>query len=795
MLALTLSEILVGCRKTKDMNRARSDSRSRMLRLRDSKKSVAEKAVKRFYTTKQAFVNAIQPSRTTVWRFFAGEPISLDSFEEICLRLNLDMYDVGEEITALQIYPIPTSPDKDAEYVVSIRERVYSKIKDLCGTIQLIGRPIPISRYVELSIFLLDDMLTHRYESPEVLSSDFALDNYNRDLGAIRHLPRISGQKAVNEYSYMLVYGWPGFGKTSYLKRLVIQCNEGEIHAGLVPVFLRARNFILAKDNFNLFDSITTFLAECGVENPNKAASSLMQKGKMIVFLDGLDELPEAHSYSICENIYSIVDKYYKCRFIFSCRLPLMLQFPRFQKFLVYGFDRNQRKDFAEKWFTYQCADANFFASFNRNLKRHRALSELARTPLLMELLCRVFQDQQKFPPTRASLYTLGIESLLYREPSNLDRDAVWDFLRQVAVDFFIQDEPKILLDRLAVLDKIEEIFSPVLKKKLDIRSSKYILEKIELSYGLLTNYSQNFCAFSHLTFQEYFTAEYLVRSNQWEIIFERITDPKWQFIIELVAELLPLSKKENFFTQFKQSLDSLIINNRKLSNFLRWVNWMAVQVMDTVESAVLHKQTLLRAWYFVFTLKNVHVASNTGQTASSFFVLPDFDLATSTVSSATLDAHIDLYRALHATRTDQYREFEMAVPKIRGALRAIANELDDTLLRLLHQLDTWETVMRKQKSQFNHPITWWESNRDYWRRSICYVMETLHGLQGNWEFSEEEKNLLIIYYRTSRLLSICTVRAVQRLSKDQREQVVDSLLSIPLQEYDNSDVEFEGFR
>lgn len=784
------------------MSRARSESRSQMMRLRDGKKFIAENAVKRLYKTKQAFVDAIQPSRTTVWRFFSGEPISLESFEAVCLCLDLDMYDVGEEIMLRQVSSGSTVQSDDAEYVNSIREQVYPKIKDMCGTIQLIGPPIPISRYIDLSIFQLDDMLTQRYESPEILSSDFALANYNRDLGIIRYLPRISGQNAVNEYPYMLIYGWPGFGKTSYLKWLATQCNEGDIFSDLVPIFLKARNFFISKEEFDLSNLISKFIEDCGLRNGKKITLRLLRLGKIMLFLDGLDELSESDSSFICSSISKVVDQYFQCRFVFSCRLPLILQFPRFQKFLVYGFDREQREKFAREWFTTEKNSAELLSSFKNNLKRHKALSELTRTPLLMDLLCRVFKAKQKFPPTRADLYRIGIGNLLYREPSQsnnglfqkINRDTVWQFLRQIAADFFIRDDPQVLLDRWEVLNRVEKMFSPMLRQNLDLDSSTWILSRIELSYGLLVTYSANFCAFSHLTFQEYFTADYLVRSEKYEIVFEHVTDPKWRFIIELVAELLPAEKKLDFFEKFKYALDLLVIDNNKLCNFLRWVDWTAGQVLDTVEATIDHKRTLLRAWYFVFALKDVYIASNPGKSATSFFVLPDFDMATSTLSSATLDAHIDLYRAFHATRTDRYREFERAVPKIRGALREIAHELDDTLLRLLHQLDTWETVIEKQKSRFSHPITWWESNRDYWCKSICYVMETLHGLQGDWQFSEEEEKSLILYYQASRLLSICTVRAVQNLPHRQQKQVAESLLSIPFQENNDND-EFEGFR
>ncbi|MEB3210920.1 MAG: NACHT domain-containing protein [Leptolyngbyaceae bacterium] len=774
----------------------------RQLRLKEEFHDEMHRIIDDRYGSFQNWEDRVNISRTTRWRFLSGRSLSFNTFEHLCDSLGYEWHEIGE--SADESGPLAsvrsngTSPSIDVQF---IRESVSPRIAKICGTIQLFGQPIPISRYVELSVFKLETLFNRRYESLAMLGNDFTLENYNRELGTIRNLPRLGGLKAAQDSSCILVYGLPGSGKTSYLKWLATQCNEGNLHPGLVPVFLLARNFSTQPGQFDLASCIADFLEQCDVPDASPKAFQLLQSGKIILFIDGLDELPEEISRYHCRNIAQTAERYDRCRFIFSCRLPLLLPpFRQFEKVLVYGFDSTQRQDFAREWFMAETDNATALNSFLLRLKRYKPLGELARTPLLMELLCRVFNRYQEFPPTRADLYSLGIEDLLYREqdlPANnlirrIGRDAIWNFLRKVATDFFTNNEPMVLFERQAVLSQVEQMLLPIVRETGNNVSSENILEAIEVTYGLLVTHSYNFCSFSHLTFQEYFTADHLVLTEQHDAVLNHVTDPKWRFVIELVAELLPTEKQESFFNQFKQKLDDLVFTNHKLCDFVRWVDWMSRQVLDTVETTITHRQTLLRAWYFTFTLKDVYVTSNVGR-QSSFFLLPDFDMATSTLSNELLTVHALFYRAFHATKTNRYQVFERAVAEIRESIQYNLMEEETFKLKLLNQIDGWVTVMQKQKAQSNHPVMWWESYREYWRNRISSLMESLHGLRANWDFSEEEEQQLIQYYVASRLLSICTIRAMKRLSRQQSQKLTQSLLSVPSQPPPSND-EFVGY-
>ena len=736
--------------------------------------------------------NGLEPmSRQTAWRFLSGELISFYFFDVLCETLSLDWKQVGEEKPSVGLNHGKSAP-KDTGEQSAIAGPVSKAIQNICGSIQLFGRAVSIDRYVPISVYELDLLPIDRYEAPDLLSDEFMIEKIDREQRkqyGLSTLPCLKGLEAARKHQYLLVYGGPGSGKTSYLKWIATQCKEGNLFPQLFPVFFFTRNFKLSEEGINLVSLVEEFFQKCGVPKAKQTVDKLLRQGRILLILDGLDEVHEKYSAPTYNSILETINAYPKCRYVFSCRLPLTLPFYKFQKVLIAGFDNTQRREFVRQWFEYKYDNAELAHAFLGSLPKHKALSELTRSPLLLELLCRVFRTDRTFPPTRAELYYQGINALLRDERNRLPQNdlfyhinqaVVLRFLQQIAASFFTRERPMLLLDKGEILQRIDSWFIPALNLDIGAVSASKILDGIELTYGLLINHSASFCVFSHLTFQEYFTAYHLVRTGEYNTVLNHITDSKWRFIIELTAEILLPEKQEAFFKVFKQSLDSLIQPNPKLCQFLEWIDLMAEQNQYIFERETPHQKTLLRAWYFCFTLADTYVASNVGR-ISSPFILPSFDLATSMVTCPMLTTHAQFYQAFHATRSSQYQRFEQAVLKIRESVKTTANDTNRAALKLLNQLDGWAIQIEAQQANFTNKALWWEGHRAYWKERIRYLMQTLHGLQNDWNFTEAEEQSLRKYYEASRLLSICTVRAVKRLQPSYRQQLVESLLSIPL--------------
>src|SRR5262249_41872728 len=68
------------------------------------------------------------------------------------------------------------------------------------------------------------------------------------------------------------------------------------------------------------------------------------------------------------------------------------------------------------------------------------------------------------------------------------------------------------------------------------------VLEAIEAHHGIFVERATGIHSFSHLTFQEYFTARYIVNAgtrSQLALIQKYLEQPKWKEVFVLVASLL----------------------------------------------------------------------------------------------------------------------------------------------------------------------------------------------------------------------------------------------------------------
>ncbi len=158
------------------------------------------------------------------------------------------------------------------------------------------------------------------------------------------------------------------------------------------------------------------------------------------------------------------------------------------------------------------------------------------------------------FPSKRSKLYEQGLDILLRRwdEAKGIQRDKVY---RDLDVE-----HKKELLSQLAAItfergdyffeqSKIQRCIAEYLRTLPDAktdrailqRDSEAVLKSIEAQHGLLVERARGIYSFSHLTFQEYFTARYFVESSgsqALEKLTNHITEKRWREVFLLTAEM-----------------------------------------------------------------------------------------------------------------------------------------------------------------------------------------------------------------------------------------------------------------
>ena len=140
--------------------------------------------------------------------------------------------------------------------------------------------------------------------------------------------------------------------------------------------------------------------------------AGLFKHGKTLVLLDGLDEVKVEHNSHVIKQVRDFSDKFRTNHFVITCRIAAKdYTFEKFTEVEAADFDDKQIATFARKWF--QAKEPAKAKEFIQQLRENNRIRELATNPLLLTLLCLVFEESAKFPSLRSELYEEGVDILL----------------------------------------------------------------------------------------------------------------------------------------------------------------------------------------------------------------------------------------------------------------------------------------------------------------------------------------------------------------------------------------------
>lgn len=97
-----------------------------------------------------------------------------------------------------------------------------------------------------------------------------------------------------------------------------ITATNSETSSGLIPVFIELKRF--ADREFNLREALVHEFEVCGFPEADGFVDIALDRGKLLILLDGLDELPAEQRNGAIGQIQDFVDRHNKNRFACSCR-------------------------------------------------------------------------------------------------------------------------------------------------------------------------------------------------------------------------------------------------------------------------------------------------------------------------------------------------------------------------------------------------------------------------------------------------------------------------------------------
>ncbi len=761
--------------------------------LRASKEGLAEakEAFKRTGWTQDHLAGRANCSRSTAINFLAQRPVAKGLFQAFCTELGLEWGEIAE----LETDEVPERSLNIDELIESVRANIYDSVVEKCGSMRVLDMSQPIGLddiYTDVNIL---EKITgsRRLGIPELVEQANIEDFERFSLSGIRE-ERVPGLQAVEQHSKLMILGKPGAGKTTFLKHLTIQCVDRQFKPNLVPLFITLKDFAEEPGKPGLLDYLITLFASYGMEPDTKvktghltklvnddstAVELFLNQGRVLVLLDGLDEVRESDNSRVLKQIQAFANQFHKNPFIITCRIAAKgYTFEQFTEVEVADFNNEQIETFATKWFQVR-QDLVKASTFMDRLKQDKGIRELATSPILLTLLCLVFEESGTFLANRSELYKEGLDVLLKKWDAkrNIERGQVYrklslkrkeDLLSQIAIDtfepgnyFFKQKEVEQKISRY-----IQNLPGASTEEEALQLDSEVVLRSIEAQHGLLVERAKGIYSFSHLTFHEYFTARKLVASSKSSIfaaqLLPHLSEKRWREVFLLTVGMV--ESADELLLAMKRQIDKLIVDADEIQRLLIWVESKGNSVN------VSYKPAAVRAFYLFFsrTLSLDRTLSFSRTVSRSL----GLDL------SLNLDLDLDLDRTL-------FRFLDCALDRDRDFFSAL-----ELSLSLIHDPAFKEQLQSLQKQlpstsfeNRKHFRKWWIKNGFTWTEKLRVVIIQHRNIGRDWQFNSKQKALLQQYYDANQLLVDC-LNSDCYVSREVRQEIEAGLL-LPTQKDD----------
>ncbi|GIE31182.1 hypothetical protein Ait01nite_042270 [Actinoplanes italicus] len=372
-----------------------------------------------------------------------------------------------------------------------------------------------------------------------------------------------SSADALGQYQRVVVLGDPGAGKSTFAAKLAHDLADDALDglSGRVPFLVVVREHAEAlRTSHRPFTALLEDVAKApyNVTPPADAIEYLLLSGSAVVIVDGVDELGDAEARRrLAELLEAFAHQYPLVGIVVTSRVvgydEASFDHTLFPDIRIARFTDDQVADYAERWFTLE-QDGGLAESF---LAESSRIQDLRSNPLLLSLLCSLYESKHYIPANRAQIYENCAELLFERWDQGRGMSVPMRFgthlrpaVAWLAWRMFTDSSAQKVLSRDKVADLLIEY---MLEERFDDWTEAAVAAAEFLDYcagraWLLTEMGtrdgQRVYGFTHRTFLEYFTAVHLVRlgpspESVWQRLGGRIPDTSWNNVAHLAVHRL----------------------------------------------------------------------------------------------------------------------------------------------------------------------------------------------------------------------------------------------------------------
>ncbi|PXX60303.1 NACHT domain-containing protein [Nocardia tenerifensis] len=411
-------------------------------------------------------------------------------------------------------------------------------------------------------------------------------------------------ESALSRKSRILIRGEAGSGKTTLLRWLAITAARasftGELASwnGLVPVLLRLRSYA-ARDLPKLHELLDDAAGPLTSHMPKAWIDRRLADGKVLLLIDGVDELVPADRGKVREWISVLLHAYPHTRLIVTSR-PTAAQHDWLDTadFAPIELERMTPADlnaFIHQWHQavgasgqrLPCAPAelpDYERALIASVQDRPHMHALAANPLLAAMLCSLhLRRRRQLPRNRMELYQIAVELLVQR------RDAERNIPSAQRVSLSLTDKVAMLRDLAWRLtdnnlteidtDKAEGYVAAKIASMRHIEVDPHdVLEYLLNRSGILRSSAEGRIDFVHRTFQEYLAAAEAAAQDRMGNLVGRAHMDVWRDTVIMAAGHANSSQRRELITGILDRAEDDDRNARSL-------RLLAVSCLETIES------------------------------------------------------------------------------------------------------------------------------------------------------------------------------------------------------------------
>jgi HEAT repeat protein len=377
----------------------------------------------------------------------------------------------------------------------------------------------------------------------------------------------------TRKHNKLVILGDPGAGKTTLMRYLALRHAQAkrsgvveteELGRVLIPLYLRIADYAEHADGQSLTDFLPAHI--CGRDHADKSLQALISKelhnGNCLILLDGLDEVIEPSQRSmIASQINSLMRAHEPQgnRLVVTSRVagyrlsPLDGDIPHYR---AQDMNDTQIERFLQQWCnaverfqtpglspTAQQANAQKeIDGITASIENNAGVKRLATNPLLLRTLALIHRTGARLPQRRIELYKLAADTLIkdwqlargIPEAALVNDDEATRLLSELAY-WMHEHKPAGLASEGEVKHRLAEVKAELAGKDPSdpeiLKAVSEFLDRIRQRTGLFVERAPKRFGFMHLTFEEYFTARWLV--NKPKLAAKRIRAklhrPRWE--------------------------------------------------------------------------------------------------------------------------------------------------------------------------------------------------------------------------------------------------------------------------